>query len=109
MGLSSVAEALNEEAARDHPRALATLGVAGCLSAAAGDETPGAESWVACSLAASIRVDASDGFTRTAHGRTRHALKSWNEVVKTTSAPFPQSEQTVVILLTINQITHYID
>uniref|UniRef100_M4BJ12 Uncharacterized protein n=1 Tax=Hyaloperonospora arabidopsidis (strain Emoy2) TaxID=559515 RepID=M4BJ12_HYAAE len=42
MGLPSAAEAANEGAARGCARALATLGVSGCLSASAGDKTPAA-------------------------------------------------------------------
>ena len=56
MRLPPAAEAADEGAARGRPRAPATSGVAGCLSAAAADETPAAESWVACSPAARILV-----------------------------------------------------
>uniref|UniRef100_M4BXA7 Uncharacterized protein n=1 Tax=Hyaloperonospora arabidopsidis (strain Emoy2) TaxID=559515 RepID=M4BXA7_HYAAE len=60
MGLPPAAEAADEEAVRGFPRAPAILGVAGFLSAATSDETPGAEAWVAWLPAARIRAAASD-------------------------------------------------
>ena len=60
MGLPPAADAADEEAARGFLRAPAKLGVAGCLSTAAGDETPAAETWVAWLPAARIRAAASD-------------------------------------------------
>ena len=44
MGLPPAAESADKETARGWPRAPATLGVTGCLSAVAGDETPTADS-----------------------------------------------------------------
>ena len=58
MGLPPAAEAVDEEDTREWPRAPATLGVADCLSAVAGEETPASESWFACSPAARIRAAA---------------------------------------------------
>ena len=59
MGLPPASEAADKEAARGWPHAYATTVVARCLLEVAGDETPAAESRVACSPAARIRAAAS--------------------------------------------------
>ena len=59
MGLPPAALVADEVVAGGWPRGPATLVVSGCLSSAAGDETPASEFWFACSPAARIREAAS--------------------------------------------------
>ena len=102
MGLPSATEAADEEAAGGLPRAAATWSIEGCLLAAACNETPATESWIACSPAERIRVAASV-VTLFAQRMDELVMRGKVGIRKKDQQvlPFMQSDQTVVTLLLI--------